>query len=426
MPPLIWTACELPVTDRPVISATRPVRVLHLVSGGTDTNATVNGMLLPLLVRGDRRRVQSRVVHFCPGHPHAEVIRQKGVPVHELKLSLRRASLLAPRELWALLRSFHPDVIHAWGCSAQLVATVLVRFAAPGTRLIWNMTSTDPLPKPGGQWARLKLRASIKAAGRPDQIVFPSESSRVRHLRAGFPEARAAVIQTGVDVERYKPDFAARKRVRDQLELPPNAFVIGMQAPFQAAYDHLTFLKAVSEIIRANPHTQILLAGRGVQRGNAPLMALVGGGPLATRAKLLGEWSDTAALFNACDVVCSTALNDEMRMTLAMAMLCGVPCVATGVGAQGEVIGNFGAALEPGGEASLVRGITRIMEMAMDRRAFLAGGARKHALLNFNLARSIERYHALYEVAGANLTASPSAAARDAHGAGDVEQATAT
>lgn len=403
------------MTDRPAVSAIRPVRVLHLVSGGTESNATVNGMLLPLLVRGDRRRVQAQVVHFLPGHPHAEVIRQKGVPVHEMKLSTRRASLLAPRELFTLARAFRPDLIHAWGSSAQLVATVLARFLSPGTRVVWNMTATDPLPAKSGQWARLKLRAALKVANRPDQIIFPSEISRARHLRAGFPESRAVVIQAGVDAERYKPDFAARKRVREQLELPANAFVIGMQAPFQPEFDHITFLKAVGEIIRANPHTQILLAGRGVQRGNAPLMALVGGGTLATRVRLLGEWSDTAALFNACDVVCSTALNDEMRMTLAMAMLCGVPCVATGMGAQGEVIGSFGASVEPGGEASLVRGITRIMEMPMDRRAFLAGGARKHALANFNLARSIERYLELYQVAAASLApASPADAELDA------------
>ena len=87
-----------------------------------------------------------------------------------------------------------------------------------------------------------------------------------------------------------------------------------------------------------------MLAGHGVQKGNAPLMALVGGGTLGTRTHLLGEWSDVTSLFNACDVVCSSALNDGARMTLVMAMLCGVPCVATGMGAQGEVIGHHGVA----------------------------------------------------------------------------------
>jgi glycosyltransferase involved in cell wall biosynthesis len=197
-----------------------------------------------------------------------------------------------------------------------------------------------------------------------------------------------------------------------------------MQAPFQTEYDHLTFFKAVGDIIRANPHTQILLAGRGIQRGNAPLMALVGGGTLATRVRLLGEWSDSAALFNACDVVCSTSLNDEMRMTLAMAMLCGITCVATGMGAQGEVVGDYGVSVEPGSQASLTRGITRVMEMPPERRAFLARGSRQHALANFNLLRSLQRHHDLYAGSSA-VTVSAPERAKDEVATAPADQLTA-
>ncbi len=377
-------------------SIPRPLKVLHLVSGQTEGNTTVNGTLLPLLMRGDRRSVQSCVVYFAPGHPHAAVIRQGGIPVHEIRLSRRRWSLLAPRGLLQLTRDFTPDVIHAWGHTAQLAASLLRKLAVTDARCIWNMTSTDPLSASSGSLDRAKLKLVLRLADKADQLIYPAEIARSRHRRLGFPEPTSEVIAAGVDVERYKPDFSARQRVRQQLELQPNAFVIGMQAPFQAEFDHLTFFKAAGEIIRANPHAQILLAGRGLQRGNAPLMALVGGGTLATRVRLLGEWSDSAGLFNACDVVVSSALTDELRMTLVMAMLCGVPCVATGMGAQAEVVGTFGISAEPGSEISLTRGIARVMEMPAERRAFLAKGARQHALTNFNQLRSIQRYHALY------------------------------
>jgi glycosyltransferase involved in cell wall biosynthesis len=274
----------------------------------------------------------------------------------------------------------------------------------PQPRCIGSVLHTDPLPAGSGWFARLQLRLVVRLAADIGQFVYPSAASHARHRRAGFPDDRSTVIAAGVDVDRFKPDFAARKRVRERLELPANAFVIGMQAPFQPEFDHITFLKAAGDIIRLNPHARILLAGRGLQRGNAPLMALVGGGTLATRVQLLGEWSDGAGLFNACDVVVSSALTDEMRMTLVMAMLCGVPCVATGIGAQGEVVGKFGIATEPGGEASLVRGISRIMEMPMDRRAFMARGARQHAFTHFNQARAVQRYQLLYLDAPAGAT----------------------
>ena len=374
----------------------RPLKVLHLVSAGSEGNATVNGLLLPLLLRGDRRSVQSRVVHFAPGHPHAGVVRQAGIPVHEIRLSKKRWSPMAVRELVQVAREFSPDVIHAWGHTATLAGVLLARLSRAKPRCVSSLLGTEPLSVRGGLLERSMLKFVLKVAGDIGQFVFPSEVSQSRHRRAGFPESRSAVIAAGVDVERFKPDFAARKRVRDQLELPANAFVIGMQAPFQPEFDHITFFKAAGEIIRANPHARILLAGRGLQRGNAPLMALVGGGTLATRVQLLGEWSDTAGLFNACDVVVSTALTDELRLNVAMAMLCGVPCIATGVGAQGEIIGKFGIGVEPGGEASLVRGLTRIMEMPAERRAFMARGARQNALARFNLQQSIDQCYSLY------------------------------
>ena len=116
----------------------------------------------------------------------------------------------------------------------------------------------------------------------------------------------------------------------------------------------------------------------------------------ATRAQLLGEWSDLASLFNACDVVCSSALNDGARMTLVAAMLCGVPCVATGIGAQGEVIGHHGVAIEAGSPPAFVKGIQRVLQLTPEKRAAMAQGARKHALQNYVYVRSLQRYLQLY------------------------------
>ncbi len=374
----------------------RPQRVLHLVSAQTEGNLVVNSMLLPLLLRGDRRTLLHRVVHFATGHPHANVIRQAGVPVHEITLSRKRWSTLAPRELVQVVREFDPDVIHAWGLAALITAQLLCRFAGAGTRFICSQIHTDVLSPQAGALDRMKLKMALKFAPRFDQIVYPSEASRSRHRRAGFPEDNSTVVSPGVDAERYKPSLVARKRVREKLGLAANAFVIGMQAPYQPEFDHITFFKAAGEIIRANPHAQILLAGKGVQKGNAPLMALVGGGALATRVRLLGEWSDLPGLFSACDVVVSSALTDEMRMTLAMAMLCGIPCVATTVAAQGEVVGRFGIPVEPGGEMSLARGITRVMEMPAEHRVFMARNARDNAMTYFSQTRSIWRYQMVY------------------------------
>lgn len=374
----------------------RQVRVLHLVSSGGVTAATQQSLFMPLLTRMPKQRVKMQVVSLVPGFVAAAVLRQHGMPVHDIPFSKRRFVLGAPQELLNTTRQFRPDVIQAWGHTAQLAALAVRARCDWQPKVVWCIAETAPLPKDAGLIDRRKLKMTAKSAGKTDRIVYASESAASAHRRVGYPLSHHMVIPPGVDPMRYKPDPAARKKVREQLGLAADAFVIGMVAPFQPEFDHATLIKGVGELLKTHPNAALILAGHGVQKGNAPLMALVGGGTLATRTHLLGEWSDIATFFAACDVACSSALNDSSRMSLVMAMLCGVPCVATGMGAQGEVLGKHGVAIEMGSPAAFVRGITRVMQMPPDRRNFMVQGARRHALEHFVSVRSLQKYLQMY------------------------------
>jgi glycosyltransferase involved in cell wall biosynthesis len=374
----------------------RQLRVLHIVSSGGVAASLQQTLFMPLLTRMPKARVKAQVACLAPGAVPAAVLRQNGVPVHDIALSRRRFSFGAWQDLLQVAKQFRPDVIQAWGHTAQ-IASVALRSRCDGKpRLVWSVSDTAPLARDAGLIDRRKLKLAAKLSARVDRVVYASEAGASQHRRAGFPEEGHLVVPPGIDATRFKVDFAARRKVREQLELGADAFVIGMVAPFQPESDHVTFMKAVGELIKTHPHITVVLAGHGVQKGNAPLMALVGGGTLGTRTQLLGEWSDVASLFNACDIVCSSALNDSSRMMLVMAMLCGIPCVATGMGAQGEVIGQHGVAIEPGSPAAFIKGINRVLQLTPEKRAHMAHGARKHALQNYVFVRSLQKYLQLY------------------------------
>jgi glycosyltransferase involved in cell wall biosynthesis len=374
----------------------RQLRVLHIVSAGALASSLQQSLFMPLLTRLPRPRVKSLVACLSAGAVPSAVLRQSGVPTYDLAISRKRFSPRAFQELQQATRNFRPDVIQAWGHTAQIISALLRTRCEWKPQLVWSITDTTPLAKNAGVIDRHKLKYAAKFATRADRIVYSSEAAAAAHRRVGFPEGEHETIPPGVDATRFKPDFAARRKLREQLNLPGETFVIGMYGPFQPEYDFSTLIRAVGELIKINPNVALVLAGHGVQKGNAPLMALIGGGALSMRVHLLGEWSDISALYNACDVVCSSALNDQSRMNLVMAMLCGVPCVATGMGAQGEVIGQHGVAIEAGNPAAFVKGITRVMQMTPEKRTFMAQGARKHALANYVYVRSLQKYLQLY------------------------------
>jgi glycosyltransferase involved in cell wall biosynthesis len=353
-------------------------------------------LLMPVLTRMPKQRVKTQVVCLAPGAVPAAMLRQNGVPVHDVALSRHKFSLGGFGELVKAAKAFKPDVIHAWGYTAQIFAHGVRKRVDRKIKVVWTVGSTAPLPRGAGMIDRQKLKHAVKAAPNADRIVYASDAGGAQHRRAGFPEGEHLTIPPGIDATRFKPDPAARRKIREQLHFGPEAFVIGMVAPFQPEYDHATFIKAIGELIKSNPTVAVVLAGHGVQKGNAPLMALVGGGTLAGRTQLLGEWSDLASLFNACDVVCSSAQNDGSRMNLVAAMLCGVPCVATGLGAQGEVIGHHGVAIEAGSAPAFVKGILRVLQLTPEKRAAMAHGARKHALQNYVYVKSLQKYLQLY------------------------------
>ncbi|WP_175597016.1 glycosyltransferase [Peristeroidobacter soli] len=374
----------------------RQIRVLHLVSAGGVASALQPALFMPLLTRLPRQRVKSQVACLSPGAVPSAVLRQNGVPTFDLALSRKRFSPKAFQELVQSTRNFRPDVIQAWGHTAQVISTLLRKRCDWKPRLVWSVSETTPLAKNAGFIDRQKLKYAARFSTRADRIVYASESGASQHRRVGFPDGGHETVPPGVDATRFKPDFAARRKLREELSLPGETFVIGMVAPFQAEYDHSTLIRAVGELIKTNPNIALVLAGHGVQKGNAPLMALVGGGSMATRVHLLGEWSDINGLYNACDVVCSSAVSDQSRMNVVMAMLCGVPVVATGIGAQGELIGQHGVAIEPGSPTAFVKGINRVMQLTPEKRTQMAQGARKHALANYVYVRSLQKYLQLY------------------------------
>lgn len=373
----------------------RPLRVLHIVSSDGIRGSTLQSLFMPLLTRLPQQRVKAQVVALSAQAVPSAVLRQAGIPVHDVALSRRRFSAIAIKDLLNAANLFRPDVLQAWGQTAQIAAYALRLRCDWRPRLLWSTAETAPLPAHAGLIDRQKLKLAVRFSHKADRIVYTSEAAAAAHRRATFPGGHEVIVP-GADPLRFKPDLAVRAKVRGQLGLADDTFVVGMVAPFQPEFDHATLLQALGELIKTTPNLSVLLAGHGVRQGNAALMAMVGGGTLGARTMLLGEWSDTAALYNACDVIVSSALTDKLRINLIMAMLCGVPCVATGMGAQGEVLGQFGIVVEAGSSVALSRGITKVLELPADRRALMALRARKHALKNFVHVRSLQKYLQLY------------------------------
>jgi glycosyltransferase involved in cell wall biosynthesis len=118
---------------------------------------------------------------------------------------------------------------------------------------------------------------------------------------------------------------------------------------------------------------------------------------LSGRVHAVGRTIDMEDLYGACDAVCSTALNDSRRLDVAAAMLCGVPCIATDVDAQRELLSEAGIAVAVGNAREVEAALVSLLAMPATERAALAQRGRQHVLQNYTVKRTVGRYQRLYE-----------------------------
>ncbi len=131
---------------------------------------------------------------------------------------------------------------------------------------------------------------------------------------------------------------------------------------------------AADAVARA-PRARLLVVGDGP--GRDELLAAAA----ATDLVLLGRRGDVRPVLHAADVVLSTSSTEGMPGSLIEGAMCGVPAVATDVGAVAEVVGGGGVVVPASAGADEIA--AAIVEVAARSRTF-GPAARAHAVAAFS------------------------------------------
>lgn len=172
--------------------------------------------------------------------------------------------------------------------------------------------------------ARRKLQSWIVKLVRP---VYVADASAVaRSVRRNLPGTRPFVITNGIDTKRFQP--ASQERARLNLRLPLQAKIIGCAARLEEVKGHDVLLDAFADLDDAS---HLALAGDGSQRQSLFAQAKQLG--IADRVHFLGAIDSMADFYNAIDVFCLPSRQEGMPLSPLEAQACGVPVVASDVGA---------------------------------------------------------------------------------------------
>ncbi|HWV59179.1 MAG TPA: glycosyltransferase [Sphingopyxis sp.] len=345
-----------------------PKKVLHIITGLQDGGAEA---ILYRLCRRDVDDVHHVVSLTGPGK-YGPLLEAAGVKVTCLDMPRGQVKPKALIGLWQLIRRIRPDAIQTFMYHADLVGGVVGRLA--GVRNIsWGIHHSTLSPAENARSTILVARICARLSHFvPRKIICCADKGAEVHAALGYDAKRLRVIQNGYDLAVYRPDREAGNRFRTMLGIG-NDPTIGFVARFVPEKDHDNLFRALAILKRRGLQPACLLAGAGMDRQNAELVAMLEARDLIGDVVLLGQQDDIPALMNGLDLHVMSSISEGFPNVLAEAMACGTPCVSTDVGDAADIVGGTGWIVPPGDPDALAAAI----EAAIQERSTLDWPKRK-------------------------------------------------
>jgi glycosyltransferase involved in cell wall biosynthesis len=360
------------------------MRIVHVVQG-----LGIGGqerLVMQLSHELAARGHEPSIVSLSPGgEVRAEA---RGVPVHDATRGPGADASLIPR-LAVLLRRLDADVVHTHNPSPMLHA-VPASLLARTRRRVHTKHGANVYGR-RGLWA---ARAIVRVL---DAVVAVSpETAAIARSKERVPAHRLYVVPNGIPLRAYRPDPGARARVRAELGLPQDAFVVGSVGRLAVEKDYPLLVRALAPML-AEP-MRLVLVGEGADRPAIEQAVPPRCAPFVT---LTGARHDVPALLASFDLFVLPSRTEGLPLAVPEAMACALPIVATAVGGlPGVVPLECGVLVPSGQEAPLARAVGRLAaDRALARR--MGDAARRHALVRFSIERVADAYERIYSGAGA-------------------------
>ncbi len=288
------------------------------------------------------------------------------------------------------LRQLKPDCVHASlalspldfrlpQICAELNLPLVATFHSPFDAKRRNLTSSTQL---------LTYQIYAPSLADYDQVIIFSQTQRNFLNRLGVPNSRLAVIPNGVDTNKFSP---APSGIKAELQAEMLFVYQGRIAPE----------KNVEVLLRAWRRAKMPQGCKLVIVGDGPLAqglkAFYGNDPSIIWMGFIGDEARRIEILRGADVFVLPSLVEGLSLSLLEAMSCGVACLATDVGADGEVLAEgAGIVLDP---RRLLSQLTILLPILVEQPEWvqiLKQKARQRVLERYTLDSNVSHLENLY------------------------------
>jgi len=369
----------------------KPLRVCHIA-----ISLEVGGLervVFDLLREGEGIDVQGYL--FCVDregdlYASAPVVAKACAHRREVPWKLSVTTL---RALTSFLRTHDIDVVHAHNHLAHLYGVLAgTLFKCPVAVTFHGQCLKDT------ERSRLIRRWLVRRTGAV--VAVSDDAATVLVDKAGVPGDRVSVVRNGIDTGHYAEVLRGRQSAVDADGSDEKPFCIGTVCRMSKEKNLPMLLDAFArlrEILQGRGRaTSLCLVGDGPERAGLELQA--GQLGVADAVQFAGVQSDVAAWLTRMDVMCLSSTSEGTSIALLEAAASGLPCVATDVGGNHEVVADdVTGILVPSRDVdAMVEALLRLAESPETRSRMGVAGAERVVERN-GLRQTAMTYRRIYD-----------------------------
>lgn len=357
------------------------IKILH-----TESSMNLGGQELRVLLEMERMagRGFESVLAARPGSRLLDEAKRRGLKAYPVKM---RGSFdpLAVAELLRIILRERVDIINAHGSKDGWSAGIAARLS--GRKIIRSRHIANPIR--GHFLGRIVYEALC------DRIVTTSESIKAGMVEKGIPSEKIISTPTGVDITLF--DHKREKgKYRSELEIPQNAFLVGMVSVLRGDKGPDVFIKAAGIVLENRDDVYFTLVGDGWM--SEKIKEMVSSLAHNDRIILSGYRRDIPDIMADLDVLCLPARSPEgVPQVILQAHAMKVPVIASEAGGISEVAtdGKTAVTVPPGNHEALADAILGLLD-DRERAHFLSLKGHKMVLDKYTLDIMLDRMEQIY------------------------------
>ena len=358
----------------------RPIRVIHVVTGGFSGSTSVAIELVKATLNSEQFS-SLLVLRKKASTPfdRIEKLRSQNINIELVTGWSHIATIIA---LVKIFKKHNPDIVvchgfseHLWGRYAGLIAKVP------------HLIHVEHNSKERYTW--WKLVQARWLAKFTDKIIGCSEGVRKVLVNLNFPAQKTIAINNGIDLTPYNQAEALPFQER-----APN---IVMAARFAKQKDHLTLIHAIALLKQENLFPHVYLAGAGSERHITAAKQLTESLQLQNQIKFLGFCSTVPTLLLQNKICVLSTHYEGMPLSLSEGMAAGCACVASNVIGVKEMIHHNidGLLVEPQNPRALADALA-ILLTNQEHAEQLGNRARTRAINELGVSTMTQQYEQLF------------------------------